>query len=52
MGKLSLFSVPLFRAELADSIALNAELRQLFLQREAEGQRWRNPDPLMSIQQG
>ncbi len=52
MGKLSLFSVPFFRTELADSIGLNAELRNLFLQRESEGERWRNPDPSMSIQKG
>lgn len=41
------FAVPLIRSRLADGAALNAELEALFLAREAEGERWRNPDPLV-----
>jgi len=40
-----LFSVPGAHATLPGCEALNAELRELFLAKEAEGDRYRNPDP-------
>lgn len=52
MEKLSLFSVPVVRTGFPDPDKLNGELRELFLQRETEGERWRNSDPSMSIQKG
>ncbi|HET9031540.1 MAG TPA: putative 2OG-Fe(II) oxygenase [Dokdonella sp.] len=52
MEKLSLFSVPVVRTGFPNPDKLNSELRELFLQREAEGTRWRNPAPSMSIQKG
>lgn len=41
----SLFAVPFGFARLPDCARLNDELRTLFLQREAEGQRFANPNP-------
>jgi hypothetical protein len=41
MQILSAFATPIASARLADAEPLNAQLRQLFLQREAEGERWR-----------
>jgi hypothetical protein len=52
MSLIPLFSVPFFRDELPNSAGLNAELRTLFLQREAEGARWRNVNPNMTIPPG
>jgi uncharacterized protein (TIGR02466 family) len=46
------FAVPLAEALLPDSDVLNAELRALFLAREAEGERWRNPVTSMRINPG
>jgi uncharacterized protein (TIGR02466 family) len=43
------FAVPMAEAALPNSEALNAELRALFLAREAEGVRWRNPATSMRI---
>lgn len=40
-----MFAVPAAHAMMQDSEALNAELRELFLAREAEGDRYRNPEP-------
>ncbi|MDW8478679.1 MAG: putative 2OG-Fe(II) oxygenase [Xanthomonadales bacterium] len=45
------FAVPLARSRLPDCEALNAELRALFLAREAEGARYRNPEPLVARNQ-
>jgi uncharacterized protein (TIGR02466 family) len=42
------FAVPMAVARLADCESLNAELRELFLAREAEGDLYRNPDPLVA----
>lgn len=39
------FSVPMAFARLPDCQALNSELRELFLAKAAEGDRYRNPDP-------
>ena len=39
------FAVPMVFARLPDCEALNAELRELFLAKEAEGDRYRNPEP-------
>lgn len=52
MSVFSLFSIPFVRTELPNADALNAELHALFLQREGEGARWRNPDPNMTIGKG
>jgi uncharacterized protein (TIGR02466 family) len=52
MSVFSLFSVPFDRTEMPDSKALNIELRDLFLRREAEGARWQNPRSSMSIPNG
>ncbi len=41
----SAFAVPLVSAQMEDCEALNAELRELFLAREAEGDKYRNPTP-------
>lgn len=41
------FSVPVVTAKLTDCEALNAELRELFLAKVAEGDRYRNPDPFV-----
>ena len=41
------FSVPMVFAQFDDHVALNTQLRELFLAREAEGDRFRNPDPLV-----
>lgn len=43
----SAFSVPVVTTKLPDSEALNAELRELFLSKVAEGDRYRNPDPFV-----
>jgi len=48
----SLFAVPLVTANLPDCSALNAQLKELFLRREAEGERWRNRAPTMDIPKG
>jgi hypothetical protein len=40
-----IFSVPFVQASLPDCAALNAELRELFLARVGEGDRYRNPEP-------
>jgi len=39
------FAVPTAYAKLADCSGLNAELRELFLAKAAEGKRYANPDP-------
>ena len=39
------FAVPFGFAQLENCAALNAELRALFLQREAEGAKYANPRP-------
>lgn len=39
------FAAPLVFAKLDDCAALNAELRELFLAREAEGDKFKNPSP-------
>jgi len=52
MNIYSLFAVPFVFADLPEPAALNAELRALFLRREAEGVRWRNPNPSMSMTPG
>lgn len=52
MHVFSLFAVPFAQLEMPDCVALNAELRALFLAREREGQRWSNPRPSMNIQPG
>lgn len=41
------FAVPLVMAKLDDCQALNAELRQLFLEKEAQGDKYRNPEPMV-----
>jgi uncharacterized protein (TIGR02466 family) len=41
------FSVPLVYAKLDDPAELNHQLRELFLAREAEGDRFRNPEPMV-----
>lgn len=41
------FSVPMVFARLDNCAALNGELRELFLKREAEGDRYRNPEPFV-----
>lgn len=46
------FAVPLVRAEHPQPSRLNALLQDLFLQREAEGDRYRNTDPTMNIRPG
>jgi uncharacterized protein (TIGR02466 family) len=38
---ISAFAVPIASSQLADAGPLNAQLRALFLEREAEGERWR-----------
>lgn len=43
------FAVPFVEVALPNAAALNAELRTLFLAREAEGAKWRNPHPSMRI---
>lgn len=43
------FAVPFADVSLPNPDALNAELRTLFLAREAEGAKWRNPHPSMRI---
>src|SRR5262245_5707187 len=43
------FAVPFAEVALPNADALNAELRTLFLAREAEGAKWRNPHPSMRI---
>jgi len=43
------FAVPFVEVAIPDAAALNAELRTLFLAREAEGAKWRNPHPSMRI---
>jgi hypothetical protein len=40
-----MFAVPAAHATMPDCAALNAELRELFLAKEGEGDRYRNPDP-------
>lgn len=46
------FAVPFIEAQLPDCAALNAQLKALFLAREAEGDKWRNPVTSMRINQG
>lgn len=46
------FAVPFVEAALPDSESLNRELRELFLAREADGERWRNPATSMRINPG
>lgn len=41
------FPVPMVVAHLEDCESLNRELRELFLAREAEGDRFRNPEPFV-----
>lgn len=41
------FSVPLVYAKLDEPAELNRQLRELFLAREAEGDRFRNPEPMV-----
>lgn len=43
------FAVPFGEVALPDAEPLNAELRTLFLEREAEGAKWRNPNPSMRV---
>lgn len=43
------FAVPFADVMLPGVDALNAELRTLFLAREAEGAKWRNPTPSMKV---
>ena len=52
MSVISLFSTPFVRTDLPNADALNGELHALFLQREGDGARWRNPDPTMTIGKG
>lgn len=42
------FSVPMVSARMEGHETLNAELRELFLAKEAEGDRYRNPDPMVT----
>lgn len=46
------FAVPFAEVDLPNSAPLNAQLRALFLQREAEGGRYANPQPTMNILPG
>jgi uncharacterized protein (TIGR02466 family) len=46
------FAVPFVETQLPQCESLNAELRALFLAREAEGDRWRNPVTSMRINPG
>lgn len=46
------FAVPYAEAKHPDCNAMNAELKALFLAREGEGARYRNPDPTMPAQPG
>lgn len=46
------FAVPFAEVEFPDVKALNVDLRELFLSREREGDRYRNPDPSMKRQPG
>jgi hypothetical protein len=39
------FAVPMVVAQMPDCAALNAELRELFLAKAAEGERYANPEP-------
>ncbi|WP_374602750.1 putative 2OG-Fe(II) oxygenase [Arenimonas sp.] len=41
------FAVPLVIAKLDDCQALNAQLRELFLEKEAQGDKYRNPEPMV-----
>jgi uncharacterized protein (TIGR02466 family) len=43
------FAIPFVHAQLPDSELLNAQLRELFLQREAAGEAYANPHPSMQI---
>lgn len=43
------FAVPVAEALMPQCDAVNRDLCELFLAREAEGQRWRNPQPTMQI---
>lgn len=42
-----MFAVPVARSRLQDCEQLNGELRELFLARAAEGDKFRNPDPFV-----
>lgn len=44
------FAVPFVETELPDAASLNRQLAELFLAREAQGERWRNADPTMARQ--
>lgn len=46
------FAVPFVEAALPQCESLNRELRELFLTREADGERWRNPATSMRINPG
>lgn len=46
------FAVPVVRAAHPAPEALNQALRALFLEREAQGERYRNPQPTMNIRPG
>lgn len=46
------FAVPMASIEMPHAAPLNRELRELFLAREAEGMRYRNPHPSMTIPDG
>ena len=52
MSLFPLFAVPFVKTQLPNASLLNAELCKLFLRREAEGAKWRNPDPTMAIPNG
>lgn len=52
MSVISLVSVPFVRTQLPKSTELNAELRSLFLRREAEGLHSSNPEPSITIPRG
>ena len=41
------FAVPLVIAKLDDCQTLNAQLRELFLEKEAQGDKYRNPEPMV-----
>jgi uncharacterized protein (TIGR02466 family) len=41
------FSVPMVHAQMPEPGALNAELRALFLEKEAQGDKYRNPEPFV-----
>lgn len=47
-----LFAVPMVEAQLPDAGPLNAQLRELFLARAAEGRRWANPASSMKVGSG